>query len=286
MPNTGPIDGSRSATTLFSPSAAQGVGQARPRSSSCPRRPGVGRHRRDEDEVPVGPVLQASAGSASETLALVWPYGTRASAGMPSVVACQVDDGRDVGGLGDLDVGRERGGCVDVDAHTHHRGTTTRVRGPAICGHAARLWRARPRRRRAHGIPCSGAHPRRAPPRRGRRGRRHRAARPGRDGARRRRRDRRQGPPARPGRHGHRQVAGLPRARGAARDGLRHPDGRRHRDARAAGPDRRPRHAAPGRVRSRRCSAAARPTRSSRAAATTCAPTSSRAASPTTTTTP
>ena len=36
---------------------------------------------------------------------------------MPSVVACQVDDGRDVGGLGDLDVGRERGGCVDVDAH-------------------------------------------------------------------------------------------------------------------------------------------------------------------------
>ena len=123
----------------------------------------------------------------------------------------------------------------------HHEPSAT-----GVCG-TRRLWRAG-RGRSADGIPCSGAFPRRAPPRRGRRGRRHRAARAGRDGARRRRRDRRQGPPARAGRHRHRQVAGLPRARGAARDGLGHADRRRHRDPRAPGPDRRPRHAAAGRV--------------------------------------
>ena len=212
-----------------------------------------GRHRRDEHEVSVGPVLQASAGSPARP----WPWcgrtgrgprrGCRASSRarsttgvMSAASAISMSDGNGVGASTSM---------LTPPIVAPRRPSDGRRFGCAApCG-------GRPRRGARHGIPCSGALPRRAPPRRRRRGRRHRAPGPGRDGARRRRRHRRQGPPARPGRHRHREVAGLPRARGAARDGHRHPDGRRDRDPGAAGPDRRPRHAAPGRV----ARAAARP---------------------------
>ena len=87
--------------------------------------------------------------------------------------------------------------------------------------------------------------------------------------------------PPRAGGHRHRQVAGLPRAGGPARHGVRQARGRGHGHAGAAGPDRRPRHAAGRGGPGARCSGDDRPTRWSRAGATTCARTSWRAGSPT-----
>ena len=207
MPKIGPIEGSRSATTLFSPSrrsawasptevvvlpSPRGVGDIAVTSTRCPS----GRSSRERQ---VGRGSSPGVAVGVEWSAVMPRSRARSTTGVgsrPARSRCRTGRG---------------GSCVDaqlpiVAQRNHRRGWISGARRP-VEGAAAG---AGGRRHTLLWCPPSttSSTPRSA-------GSAAPSGPAGRDGARRRRRDRRQGPPARPGRHGHRQVARLPRARGA-----------------------------------------------------------------------
>ena len=263
---------------LAEPAQRVGEPHRRRRLALAGRRRG---HRRDEHEVPVGPVLEGGQ-PGQRDLRLGVAVRDEGLGRDAEHVAREVDDGRDVGGLGDLDVGREGDGGVDVGAH----GPIVAPEPPRTgdCGHATPVEGAPRVPARRHTLlwcpPSTSSCTRRsaasgAPSGRGRS--RWRTRWPTRSTARATCSCRREPAPASRSPTSYRRS--VTRWTPARRRWSRR---RRSRSRRRSSTATCPASPTP----SSRCSAVARRTPSSRVAATTCARTSSRAGSPTTTPTP